>query len=523
MEIVVDNKTARIGILRLILAFIVVPTLGSLLAVGLTRPMLGLIVPADLVERLQGNFSLRGSDTVSVTLIGLQIALSILLATLYIVPILRCSIRGSGTAASFSLTARRRILNAPYVFGLISLLTWGGSLVINIVFDPFTRGIDVPVFSWLWPIIYLVLPASIYIIVVFHISEWMIRRFIIPLVFPDGRLSKVGGVLRITLQRRLFLLYYALFIFPVGVMLLIVLNQSGLYQQRLSRDFLLQIGTVTILMSLFSVLLWRIISRAILRPIGIISQSAREVRSGNLQVSTPAQSRDELGDLAENIDEMTVGLREKEMIEDAFGRAVDPLVRDYLVSGGVSMGGELREVTVLFADIRGFTTLSEQMAPKINVAMLNRYFEAMSACVRSRHGLVNKYIGDAIMAIFGAPLDIGNHAEAAIRTALEMREALVVFNRENRTMGLPELHIGIGLHSGTVVAGAVGAHDRHEYTVIGDVVNVASRVEGLCKASKTDFLFTESTRALARSIENIRPVGLASIRGRKQKVRLYSL
>ena len=151
----------------------------------------------------------------------------------------------------------------------------------------------------------------------------------------------------------------------------------------------------------------------------------------------------------------------------------------------ISLGGETREVTVLFCDIRSFTSMSEKMAAADVVSLLNKYFTALGECITKHHGIINKYIGDAIMAIFGAPVESKTHAQDAFLAALEMREALKKINEENaskyKTENLPEIHFGIGIHTGNVFAGTIGASNRMEYTVIGDTVNTASRIESLCK------------------------------------------
>lgn len=210
-------------------------------------------------------------------------------------------------------------------------------------------------------------------------------------------------------------------------------------------------------------------------------------------------------------------------LNDAFGKAVDPEVRDYLLKGNVKLGGETKDITVMFCDIRSFTAMSENMPPAQIVSMLNFYFTVLAKCISKNHGIINKYIGDAIMAIFGAPVPSKNHALDAYNAAQDMRAALVKINKQLKNKGWPEVHFGIGIHSGPALAGNIGATNRMEYTVIGDTVNTASRVENLCKTYQTDLLITESTAEKLGTIQKtLKYVDESQIRGKSEKVKLYN-
>ena len=214
-------------------------------------------------------------------------------------------------------------------------------------------------------------------------------------------------------------------------------------------------------------------------------------------------------------------------INDAFGKVVDPEVRDYILKGHVTLGGETRNVTVMFCDIRSFTAMSENMPPEKVVSMLNFYFTALSRCISKHNGIINKYIGDAIMAIFGAPIPSENNAIEAYEAAQDMRQALKTINKRLTEKGYPEIRFGIGIHTGPVLAGNIGATKRMEYTVIGDTVNTASRVESLCKEYKTDLLITESTaqrlgQYLTTKGQPLTLVDQAKIRGKEERVKLYN-
>lgn len=212
----------------------------------------------------------------------------------------------------------------------------------------------------------------------------------------------------------------------------------------------------------------------------------------------------------------------KEFIRETLGKVVTDEVRDYLLEGNVSLGGQTLDVTVMFCDIRSFTTLSEKMEPKNIVALLNEYFTEMEKCIAGHGGIINKYIGDAVMAVFGAPVASTTHARDAYLASVAMRDALVRLNGRFAQKGFPELRFGIALHSGTVLAGNIGAPSRMEYTVIGDTVNTASRIEGLCKVYKKDLLISESTASRMGNEAELSFVDEAEIRGRKGKVKLFT-
>jgi adenylate cyclase len=182
-----------------------------------------------------------------------------------------------------------------------------------------------------------------------------------------------------------------------------------------------------------------------------------------------------------------------------------------------------REVTILFSDIRDFTTLSETLPPQEVLALLDDYFGHMTQIVMAHEGMVNKFLGDGMMACWGVPDHAENHAELAMRAALDMRAKLAELNAWRQQHGQPLLRIGIGLHTGVVAAGMLGGTQQHEYTIIGDPVNVASRVEGLTKAVGVDILVSESTWQRCGGRFQVERVGEEHVKGRREAVVVYSL
>jgi adenylate cyclase len=210
-------------------------------------------------------------------------------------------------------------------------------------------------------------------------------------------------------------------------------------------------------------------------------------------------------------------------LRDSFSRYLSRDLLARVVADAPSLRGERREVSILFSDLRGFTTLSETMRPEAIAAHLNEYFDAMTAAIFAQHGMINDFVGDAVMAVFGAPVADPDHALHAVRSALDMTRALDALNARWQARGLPELRMGIGIHTGSVFAGNVGGHDRIKYTMIGDPVNVASRVEGLNKELGTTILVTEQTLAAVGGALHVRDCGPVAVKGRVEKVRVYEV
>jgi adenylate cyclase len=219
---------------------------------------------------------------------------------------------------------------------------------------------------------------------------------------------------------------------------------------------------------------------------------------------------------------VTEGLARRRM-RDQFGRYLSKELLTLVIDDAPSLRGERRVVSVLFSDLRGYTTLSEAMTPEAIAAHLNEYFDAMRAAIFAYRGMINDFIGDAVMAVFGAPLSDPDHALHAVRAAAAMDRALADLNRRWTARGLPQFHMGIGIHTGSVFAGNVGGHDKIKYTVIGDPVNVGSRVEGLNKELGTTILITAETYAAVGDRVQVKDHGPMHVKGRVEEVRVYEV
>jgi adenylate cyclase len=190
---------------------------------------------------------------------------------------------------------------------------------------------------------------------------------------------------------------------------------------------------------------------------------------------------------------MVEQLKQQEPLKAAFGRYVSEAVRDGILSGTIALGGERREVSILFTDIRGFTMWCEQTPPESVIQTINSYFENLIQAMTKYGGTVTRYTGDGVLALFGAPLDDPDHALHAVQAAWDAHNLLDKFNAIRRSVEAFELSTGFGIHSGSAVVGSIGCEARAEYTPIGDAANVASRIEGLNKELNTAILISDAT------------------------------
>jgi adenylate cyclase len=217
--------------------------------------------------------------------------------------------------------------------------------------------------------------------------------------------------------------------------------------------------------------------------------------------------------------------REKRKVKQLFSRYVAKNVYDQLLAdpSRAKLGGTRRHMTVLFSDMRGFTALTEKGLPEDIVAQLNEYFTRMVKVLFENHGTLDKFVGDMVMALFGAPLDDEDHAEHAVQAALAMVRALEVLNAEWQSFGLPRLDIGIGINTGDMVAGNIGSASIMSYTVIGDAVNLGARLESLNKEYGTRIIISEATRSRLKGQYDIRPLGSVTVKGKSQAVAIFEV
>jgi adenylate cyclase len=449
-------------------------------------------------------------------LAGLALALS---ATSYaiVVPMLlavvspiRRALAGDESAREL---ARRRALNLPVNLALISLSVWllCGALM------PITTAILRPAED-LMPAVRGALLAGVVGLTsstfIFYMAELIARAHIVPVLLADGRVSQVSGVRPVTITLKVVILLLTTGVLPVAMLSL----QSVLGAVDPAATLYLAASAIG-----FGGLQASAIRRSVSAPIEALAAQMARVKNADLEARTPVVSADQLGQLGEGFNDMVDGLSRAALVKDTFGRYLSPEIVDEILAGRVVLGGEVRVATVLMSDLRGFTPLSERMRPEDVVSLLNRYLDLMVDVVLQHGGTIDKFIGDAILAVWGVPLTRPDDAPQAVRAAVAMLERLDALNLERAAAGEAPLLVGIGLHTGPVVAGNIGSARRMEYTVIGDTVNTASRIEQVTKSVGARLLLSAETVAAAGDIVAVRALDPVSVKGKEKPLLLYEV
>lgn len=284
------------------------------------------------------------------------------------------------------------------------------------------------------------------------------------------------------------------------------------------RAMMKQIGSVGVLALALALLIILFLSRGLTKPIHDLVKATELIRQGDYDVTVPVQSKDEVGQLATSFNEMAEGLRLNQKYQRLLSQVTDRMVAEQLInSSEAALGGELREVSVLFCDIRGFTTLTAGMPPHDVISLLNEHMTALTSIVHKDSGVVDKFVGDMVMALFGAPFAYGDDAARAAQCALRMVEIRDRLNKSGRW----QFQVGIGIATGTVVAGCMGSSERLDYTVLGDRVNLASRLCG--QASEGCILIDDTTREHLGDAAEVEKLEGLALKGFPEGVTAYRL
>jgi len=336
---------------------------------------------------------------------------------------------------------------------------------------------------------------------VYLVVDWVSRRMVIPHVFPAGGIADVRGGAALGVRARLLVFLAAVAFIPLFTMLGLARSaavrfESGVPTAEVVSELAAGSTAVFFVYAGLGLVLTLILARTFTQPLSEVARALRRGQTGDLEVGVEVEASDEIGRLQDGVNDMVAGLREKDRILQTFGRVVEPAVRDHLLSGDLALGASARRAVVLFCDLRGFTAMAESLDANEVVETLNDFFTKITSWVRESGGFVDKFIGDALLVVFGLFDDDGDDAQTrscaqALRCALGVRERIEELNRERAVDGRAALRVSMGAHAGELLAGTIGAADRHEYTVIGDTVNVAARLQELCKERPHDLLVSE--------------------------------
>ncbi len=279
----------------------------------------------------------------------------------------------------------------------------------------------------------------------------------------------------------------------------------------------------SLLGALAALILGVIIARRVTGPITALTETATRVQAGDLSIDLPVRSRDEVGWLTRAFNEMIEGLRQRDFIRSTFGRYVSPEVAQELLTSPEAqrLGGEKRELTVLMSDLRGYTRFAELGEAEHVMAVLNDALARMTDVIIAHGGTINEFIGDAIFAIFGAPIAHFDHAERAAAAAIAMQRAMASVNESHAKRGLPRFEMGIGINTGEAVVGSIGSEQRAKYAVVGAAVNLAARVEGCTVGGQ--ILLSPRTYACVRDLVEVGEPLSVEVKGVAEPLLLYEL
>ena len=428
-----------------------------------------------------------------------------------------------------SVEARRRALMLPYALAGITFCGWALAGLIWGVARPLQLGVFTVERALRFIFGNTLVAGTATTALVFLVAEHLWRKQL-PAFFPEGAPSAVPGVFRLRVRTRLLVILLLVGVVPLSVLGMMSYRRAlllpGLDPARaaavvgnllVASIFIAAVGIAAAVgLALF-------VANSVAAPLRDVQAAMRDVERGNLEVRCAVLSNDEIGAVAEGFNRMAQGLRERESLREMFGKYVSHEVRDEILAGRVSLEGQVQEVTILFADLRDFTSWVEATPPGEVVRDLNAYFTEMDAAIRGHGGLVLQFIGDEIEAVFGAPVPRTDHAQSAVRAALEMRARMDRLNAERRRAGKVALRHGIGVHTGRVLAGNIGSSERLAYALVGDAVNLASRIQDLNKQFGSDILVSDTTRRQLDSGFAFQALPAVRVKGKSADVAVYRL
>jgi class 3 adenylate cyclase len=422
---------------------------------------------------------------------------------------------------------RRRALALPLRMAAVAAIGWTlAGVMWGVIWPAFTETFSLT--SLVRQIVGITLiGGSITTAFTFFAVEQRWRRYL-PTYFPRGDLSAVPGVARLGVRTRLLVIFLLVGVLPLVIMATLALNRAHrilgadraagaaiLHNMVVAVVFLLAVGLLTAVgLALF-------VSRSVAAPLRDVERAMERVGRGNLDTRAPVVSHDEIGAVAEGFNRMVAGLQERERIRETFGKYVSPEVRDEILAGGVRLEGHRREVTMLFSDLRDFTPWVESQPAEEVVRDINAYFTLMEGAIRAHGGLVVQFIGDEIEAVFGAPIAEPRHADHAVAAALEMCRRLETWNESRRAAGAIVLRHGIGVHTGEVIVASIGSPERLSYALVGDPVNLASRIQGLTKEVGGDVLVSGATVHCLKEPLALEALPAVRVKGRMAEVEVY--
>jgi len=339
-----------------------------------------------------------------------------------------------------------------------------------------------------------------------------------PIFFRGVRADLIPGVVTLSLRGRGILWAISASLCPIGSLLLLAFAPKAPGTN--AAWFAVFVGTIGIAFGLCTALM---ISWLVAKPIDQLRAAADAVSRGKFDVDVPVARADEFGRLLGEFNNMIRGLKDKEKLRQTFGLHVGERAAEQILARDPGLSGVEEEITVMFVDIRSFTARGGVLRPTEMVEILNDFFRVTVRAVEEEHGgMVNKYLGDGFMAVFGAGDSQSNHSENAVAAGRDILLAVEELNRNLTARGREPLRIGIGIHSGPAIVGSIGSPQRLEFTAIGNTVNIASRVEGLTKTVGKPLLITEAVRDRLRDRSSLEELPPQQVRGVRDSVLVFA-
>lgn len=434
--------------------------------------------------------------------------------------------QGRESSPALKKKARRRLLNEPWVAVCLNLFLWCLAALVLPLFMA-----HMPVMLHLAGVISLrsLFVGAITVTTAFFLLEHLLQHRLAPVFFPGGGLSRVRGAWRIRIGVRMAGLLLGACMIPFLAIIFTIQGSARLVAvgalppMEVLTDLQTAVVVLCLLFMVNAVGLAALVTVNMVRPLREIVRVLGKVRHGDFSNQVQVMANDEIGYTADMINQMTEGLAERERIKDAFGLYVSEQVRDEILAGRIPLDGEIKEVTMIFADLRNFTTLAETTPPKEVVMVINGYFQHMATAVEENSGLVLQYIGDEIEAVFGAPLALEGHPRHALEAALAMRRRLAAYNARLIAAGHAPLRHGIGIHSGPALAANIGGGGRLTYALVGDTVNLAARLQELTKVMGHDILMSGATAAALGEGVALERMSATRVKGRSQPVEIFAV
>jgi adenylate cyclase len=424
---------------------------------------------------------------------------------------------------------QRLLVNFPALTVAISFLGWlPGAVVFPLGIFWLGGRHDAAAITWQF-VVSFTLSAFLTTSQTFFLSEAWLFKFIYPDFFKQESPAQLHGVVRISFALHMLMYWCAIAVVPVLALLVVALQfraEHSAWADDLRR---LSVGVVVVGL-LSSAVIARVVGRNLLSWLQAHAAATEEIAQGNFACRIEEKRFGEFGRLTDRFNDMAAALGQGQKVRDTFGQFLSPEVMNEVLHRFPGLEGDVQEITVLFADIRGFTRRSEAELPERTVQLLNRFFSLAVAAVEEQGGWVNKFLGDGLMALFGSPRPKAGHADIAVQAALEMLRRLDKLNQQLATEGQAPLAIGIGINTGPALVGCIGAtltdpdgreRVRREFTAIGATVNLGQRVEQLTKGLQAALLITEQTRRRLREEFPLTCLGPQTVSGFTEPVGVY--